>query len=657
MNRLSQAKSAYLKHSAHQRIDWYPWCEDAFDRAKKEDKPVFLSSGAIWCHWCHVMAKECFEDEEIVDILNKDFICIKLDRDERPDIDRRYQIAVQLMTGTGGWPLTVFMTPDKKPFFGGTYFPPEDSFGRPGFKKVLWVVADFYRNHKDEIAGYTERLLSVLKQERKLKVNISEDLIAKGIESVISSYDPQNGGFGSAPKFPHSGAIEFLINRYYFTRDEAIRDVVKNTLVSMAKGGIYDQIGGGFHRYSTDEAWIIPHFEKMADDNAWLLRNYLDAYAVSGDEYFKDVAEGIIRFIDQVLSDKDGCFYASQDADVSPDDEGGYFTWREKEIKDILNPEELEVISLHLLDDRGRMHYDPSKHVLFISKEISEIARILNRDEGFIKETVKRAKEKMLNHRNTRESPFVDKNIYTSLNGMLISSYIKAYRILRDERLKDFAIRSIDRLIRIRFNGDEFYHSDGVMAMLDDYVHLVDALICSYEITGNNHYLNMAIKVMDMCIQRMWNEDGGAFFDSESSVLDIRLQGIEDIPHPSGNSLSIITLLKLFQLTDRSEYLKYAERSLESFASAALNLGIIGAYYYNSLDCYYRMMRLSAYGEGNLIDSALFSFRPYTIIRYSVPYGLPGIYKERQYIVPCLKTGCYDAIYREDELKEFLNRH
>jgi uncharacterized protein YyaL (SSP411 family) len=289
MNRLANEKSAYLKHAAKQGINWYPWCEEAFERAKKEDKPIFLSTGAIWCHWCHVMARECFEDEEIGRLLNNHFITIKLDRDERPDIDRLYQQAVSIMGVGGGWPLSVFLTPEKKPFFGGTYFPPEDRQGRPGFKKVILAVSEFYKSKKDEISEYTTRLLTSLHPESLKPEEIDEAIIENAVSKIISDFDPQNGGFGSAPKFPMTGAVEFLINRSVLKGEKSAGHAVKKTLESMARGGIHDQLGGGFHRYSTDEFWIIPHFEKMADDNAWLLRNYAGAYTVFEEDEFKEV--------------------------------------------------------------------------------------------------------------------------------------------------------------------------------------------------------------------------------------------------------------------------------------------------------------------------------------------------------------------------------
>jgi uncharacterized protein YyaL (SSP411 family) len=655
MNRLLNEKSSYLKHSAYQRIDWYPWSEEAFEKARREDKPVFLSSGAIWCHWCHVMAKECFENDEIVKILNEDFVCIKIDRDERPDIDRRYQFVVQTMGMDGGWPLSVFLTPEKRPFFGGTYFPAEDNLGRPGFKKVLTMVKLYYKNHKDEIQQYTEKLLSIFRKEILKPQKISEDLLLKGVDSILSSFDPQNGGFGGSPKFPMPGAIEFLIGRYYFTKNKTIEHVLRTTLNSMSKGGIHDQIGGGFHRYATDEAWIIPHFEKMADDNAWLLRNYLDSYAVLGDIYYKKVAEGIIGFLETVLSDKEGGFYASQDADVTPDDEGGYFTWTSDDLKSILSKEEFDIVSMHFLGNRGFMHHNPEKKVLFVALDVKDIAQKLGRRIEDIESIISVSKKKMLSFRNKRESPFVDKNIYTSLNGMLISAYLKAYRILKYNKLKDFALKSLHKVLILRFYDDELFHSDNVRAILDDYIFLIDALLYAYEVTGDSDYLRRSERLMEICIERLWDKDEGGFFDSPEPVLNIRLKGIEDIPHPSANTFAITVLLRLFQLTEKQLYLKFAETMLQAFASQAINLGINGAYYFASLENYYRMLRLTIYGEGDLIPSALGFYRPYTTIKYDKPKFM-DISGPKNYIVPCLRSECYEAIYSEEELSDFLRK-
>ena len=408
MNRLAHEKSAYLKHAARQKIDWYPWSEEAFQRAQREDKPVFLSTGAVWCHWCHVMAEECFENDEIVQLMNRLFVNIKLDRDERPDIDRRYQQAVSAMGAGGGWPLSVFLTPDKKPFFGGTYFPPEDRQGRPGFKNVLGAVSNFYKVKREEAENYALEIMETLKPEALQPGELSESFLDDAATGMLSQADPENGGFGTAPKFPMPGALEFLIRRSFMGRSSSIGLAVRKTLESMARGGFHDQLGGGFHRYSVDASWIVPHFEKMADDNAWLLRNYCDAYSVFGDERFKEVAQGIIRFVRDVLSDPEGGFYASQDADVTPGDEGGYFTWTDEDLKRVLTDEEYRVLSLHFFHERGSLHHDPAKKVLFVVMEPGEIAEKLGMAEKAVAENIGRGKRKLLTERDARQTPFVD---------------------------------------------------------------------------------------------------------------------------------------------------------------------------------------------------------------------------------------------------------
>ena len=651
MNRLSKEKSPYLRHAADQKIDWYPWSEEAFEQAKKEDKPVFLSTGAVWCHWCHVMAKECFQDEEIAKLLNEHFISIKLDRDERPDIDRRYQQAVATMGFGGGWPLSVFLTPDKKPFFGGTYFPPEDALNRPGFKKVLRAVVDFYTAKRKEISQYSEKLMESFKQKLVLQGEIKESILDDATAIILSSFDTQNGGFGSAPKFPMPGALEFLINRYFFKKEESIGYAVKKTLTSMAKGGFHDQIGGGFHRYSTDEAWIIPHFEKMADDNAWLLRNYTDAYFLFGDEYFREVAEGIITFLRNVLSDPDGGFYASQDADVTPDDEGGYFTWRDEDFRRVLNDEEYNVLSLYLLHERGSMHHDRSKNVLFVGMGEEEIANRLKIDLNRIHEIILAGKDKLLKERNSREMPFVDRTLYTSLNGMLITAYLRAYRILKNEYLKEFSLKSLERIMKSYFISNDLFHTEGIKALLDDYIYLTEALISAYEVTGDSLYLNRADKLMKLCIEKFWDKDEAGFFDTEDEVIGFKLKGIEDISYPSSNSLAIILLLKLFHMTGKTRYQEYGEKALKIFSVTAQELGIHSSYLFCAIDAYFNMLKLTveALKESELTDAALLFLVLYT----SIVYG-----EDKGRVVPCLRNVCYEPIYNVDVLRNFLiNQH
>ncbi len=650
VNRLAREKSPYLRHAAHQKIDWYPWSEQAFDRAREQDKPVFLSSGAIWCHWCHVMSKECFENDEIAEFLNIHFISIKLDRDERPDIDKRYQYAVSAMGFGGGWPLSVFLTPEKKPFFGGTYFPPDDSAGRPGFKKVLKSVADFYALKRDHVAEYSRTLADALKQKTLTKGDIQEAAVQAAVIKILSQYDTAHGGFGSAPKFPMPGAVQLLLNRYYLQRMHSFGLAVNKTLESMAKGGFHDQIGGGFHRYSVDEAWIVPHFEKMADDNAWLLRNYLDAYSIFGNEYFKEVALGIIHFLRDTLSDPEGGFYTSQDADVTPDDEGGYFTWTEADFRNELSKEEYQVLTLHLLHDRGSMHHDGAKKVLFVSMEPEVIAKKLGIDQQIVIERINSGKQKLLNERHKRVSPFIDKTLYTSLNGLLITSFLKAFRVLHDRDLKEFALKSLRKILKEHYENDELFHTGQIKAVLDDYIFLIEALLSAYDATGDTHYMNDAVTFMDSCIEKFWDKDDGGFFDTDTEVLGTRLKGIEDIPHPSANAVGILLLQKLYCITSDAKYNRFAETALKIFSHETKEMGIHAGYFFCALDGYFHMLKLylQTLITHSLAHTARSLFYPYVSYVYEEDKGC---------VIPCLRDVCYEPIRSPEGFRDFFRKH
>lgn len=647
MNRLSAEKSPYLRQAAQQKIDWYPWSDEAFEAARKQNKPVFLSSGAIWCHWCHVMAKECFENDDIVRLLNEKYISVKLDRDERPDIDRRYQGAVSAMGFGGGWPLSVFLTPERTPFFGGTYFPPEDSLNRPGFIKVLTAVAEFYETNKADVSEYSRKVLDSLKQRPQAGGAIGMSVVREAVTDILSRFDTRNGGFGSSPKFPAPGAVEFLLNRHYFLQLESLGYAARKTLESMARGGFHDQLGGGFHRYSVDAEWIVPHFEKMADDNAWHLRNYLDGYAVFGNVSFREVAEGIIGFIRNVLSDPEGGFYASQDADVTPHDEGGYFTWTDDEFRRILSEEEYRVLSLHLFGEKGAMHHNASKKVLCVSADAERIAGQLDLDVRLVAEIIMTGKKKLLEERNRRQAPLVDTTLYTSLNGMLVTSCLKAFRILQDSWLKEFALKSLHRVMHENMADNKLLHTRGIRAVLDDYIHLTDALIAAYEVAGDVRFLNMADNLMELCIRKFWDEDDGGFFDTDSEVLGIRLKTIEDIPHPSANALGVLLLVKLHSMTGKKKYHTSAERTLSAFAAQAKHMGVHAGYFFSAMDAFLHELRLTLHTvpESTLARTALSVFRPYVSFSYAEDKGC---------VIPCQDTICYEPLHSAEALQEFL---
>jgi uncharacterized protein YyaL (SSP411 family) len=647
VNKLAKEKSAYLRHAAEQKIDWLPWSEEAFDRARAEGKPVFLSTGAVWCHWCHVMAKEVFENEEIARLMNELFINVKLDRDERPEIDRRYQQAVAAMGGGGGWPLSVFLTPDKEPFFGGTYFPPEDMQGRPGFKNVLKSVSDFFKTKNGDARSFAARVMEALKQGVSSPGDITELSLAEAQRSMLMLFDEDNGGFGSAPKFPMPGALEFLLRRSAKKSDPSVGRAARRTLEAMAGGGIYDQLGGGFHRYSVDEAWLVPHFEKMADDNAGLLKNYIDGYAVFGDERLRDTARGIIAFLRDVLSDPGGGFYASQDADVTPDDEGGYFTWTDDEFRKVLTNEEYEALSALLINERGEMHHDPAKKVLSVTMTSEEIGQKLGKSVDEVGLVILRGKEKLLKEREKRQAPFIDKTLYTSLNGMLIASFFHAFSVLGDEELRKFGVKSLERILKERRLDGKLMHTEDVPAALDDYVHLIDALIAGYEATAGLRYLDLADELMAECFEKFYDNKEGGFFDTESEVLGLRLKRIEDIPQPSANAVGVMLLLKLSLLTRKEEYRSAAEQTLRLFAGSAREMSVHAGAYFCAADAWFHMLTLTVEA---LPDSALarrarlLSGKAHAAIVYG---------EDKNRVVPCKQKQCYEAQSDPDSLGDY----
>ncbi len=646
MNRLANEKSAYLKHAAHQKIDWYPWSEEAFERARREDKPVFLSTGAVWCHWCHVMAKESFEDDGTAQLLNELFITIKLDRDERPDIDRRYQQAVAAMGGGSGWPLSVFLTPDKEPFFGGTYFPPEDRQGRPGFKNVLRSVSEFFKTKKGDARSYAARVMEALRPEALSHGELSEASLAEAESAMLALVDQENGGFGAAPKFPMPGGLEFLIRRSGKGADSPAGHASRRMLEAMARGGFHDHLGGGFHRYSVDEAWRIPHFEKMADDNAGLLRNYLDGYAVFGDERFRAIAEGTIAFTRGVLSGPAGGFYASQDADVTPDDEGGYFTWTEEEFRAVLDAEEYPVLAMLYLHPRGSMHHDPAKKVLFLERAPDEIARSLGKPAEDVRRIIASGNTKLLDARVRRETPFIDRTLYTSLNGMLISAFFHAYCVLGDEAVRDFGVLSLERILKKRLVDGRLLHTEDIPAVLDDYVYLVYALIAAYEATALSRYLDLADELMAVCLAKFYDSAEGGFFDTESEVLGTRLKRIEDVPHASANALAVMLLLKLSLMTGKDEYRQRAEQTLGIFAASAAVMGVHAGTYFCALDASYRMLKITveAPPAGELAKAArLLSGRTYAALIYGEDHGR---------VTACRQNTCFDPIHEPDKVRD-----
>ena len=599
-NRLASESSAYLRSAAHQPVDWHPWGEEPFRLAKEQGKPILLDIGAVWCHWCHVMDGESYENPELAQLINELFVPVKVDRDERPEVDRRYQNAVGAITGQGGWPLTSFLTDDGQVFYGGTYFPPQDMYGRPGFTTVLKRVSDVYKNQREKalesarkIAEHLEQLSAPTDGDFDLRPEVIEAVV----QSMGKSFDIVNGGFGSTPKFPHTGAMELALRRYYETGEEWLLLIVRTTLEKMARGGVYDQLGGGFHRYSVDEKWIVPHFEKMSYDNSELLKNYLHGYQATGEPLFREIAEGIIGYVTDVASDTErGGFYASQDADISLHDDGDYFTWTLKEVEETLPPEETKVVSLYYnIYPSGEMRENPAKNVLFVDMEPRAIAEKLDMGQEEVEDLLTKGKKTLLEARGKRPTPFVDRTLYTNWNGMMASAFIESYKALGIEACMDQALKTIERLLDEAYvPGSGFYHSlvDGsarIDGLLDDQVQIAQALLDAHEATGDPRYLDTARELMDYTIDAFWDEAHGGFYDVARSKgpsvgLKVAEKPIQDSPTPGSNAVAILALDRLHHLTQRQEYRDKVELSLKAFGQRCAQYGLYASTYFLALD-------------------------------------------------------------------------
>jgi uncharacterized protein YyaL (SSP411 family) len=701
LNSLSRASSAYLRSAMHQPIRWHEWGEEAFATAQRENKPILLDIGAVWCHWCHVMDRESYDNPEIAEIINLRFVAMKVDRDERPDIDSRYQVAVSSISGQGGWPLTAFLTPDGKPFYGGTYFPPDDQYGRPSFKRVLLSIANAYQEKNDDVmeqAKMVEGAISHAESFAGKSADFSPAVIDAIVKSALQMFDPQNGGFGSAPKFPHPAALDLLIDQYVRTGDEQLRNMFVSTLEKMAHGGVYDQLAGGFHRYSVDERWIVPHFEKMCYDNSELLKNYVHAYQATGSEFFADVARDIIRWMDEWLSDRErGGFYASQDADYSMDDDGDYFTWTLQEAQAVLTEEEAQVASLYYdISEIGEMHHNPAKNVLYVRASVDEIAKRLSLPQPQVQTLLQSAKSKMYAARLKRPTPYVDKTVYAGWNALCVSAYLEAANVLQLEAAKHFALRSVDRILAEGWHAETgllhvLAYSDAkverrqVPGVLDDYAFTAAACIDAYEATADLSYFNFAHRIGDAMVERFFDPVSGGFFDTAKipsdqkvlGVLGTRRKPFQDSPTPAGNSVAAIALLRLYAYTNDKRLHDQAEQTIEVISGLAAQYGIFAATYgIAAVHLSQPHLQIVIVGNGELANRLHASaIAPYSASKAvlklaankAVPQNLPpalaetiphlpAVKEEKTVAVICSGFTCQPPISDPDELTRSLRR-
>jgi uncharacterized protein len=593
-NRLKNSASPYLRSAAHQPIDWHEWGEEAFQKARAEGKPVLLDIGAVWCHWCHVIDRESYENPEIAAMINQLYIPVKVDRDERPDVDARYQSAISAISGQGGWPLTAFLTPDGKPFFGGTYFPPDDSMGRPGFKRILLAISDAFEKRRADVDSSAQALEEAV-AKAEVFVGARGEFDARVIDAVIHSardrFDATHGGFGQAPKFPHSSVIDLLLERTKWPGGAELQTIAEKTLNGMAAGGFHDQIGGGFHRYSVDERWYVPHFEKMSYDNSELLRNYLHGYQTLRLPHYKRVAEGLIAWVGEVLSDPaHGGFYASQDADQTLDDDGDYFTWTQRELRAALTADEARVMELYYdVGAHGEMHHNPEKNVLWIAEPVEGICQKLKMGEDEVTLLIARAKGKLLAaRRERRPTPAVDDTLYVGWNAMFVSAYLEAARVLDRPDCREFALKTLERILAEAWDESKgFLHRVGgprLEGTLDDQVFTVAALLDAWEATLDQRYFEVAERAMRLAVERFGDPGGGGFFDRAKDAapmggLEVRRKPLQDSPTPGGNAVAAMVLDRLHALTGERLYREWAEKTLEAFIGLVSQYGLFAAAY------------------------------------------------------------------------------
>jgi len=605
-NQLESSASSYLRSARHQPVEWHPWGESAFTRAQSLDRPILLDIGAVWCHWCHVMDGESYEDPEIAKVINENFIAVKVDRDERPDVDSRYQAAVSAISGQGGWPLTAFLTPDGRPYFGGTYFPRDERYGRPGFGRVLLAMAQVWRDRRDEALETATSVMAAIEHNESFSgrsADLSPALIEKIASAIVRQFDPRNGGFGSQPKFPHPSALDLLLHVATISGDQQAREAFTVTLEKMSRGGVYDQLAGGFHRYSVDERWVVPHFEKMLYDNTELLRNYVHGFQSFVREDFLRTAREIVAWLDSTMTDRDrGGFYASQDADVGLDDDGDYFTWTLDEARAVLSPEELAVASPYWdIGELGDMHHNPAKNVLHVKYSIAELARQLNTSEESLRQLLDTARTKLLAARAQRPTPFIDRTLYTGWNAMAVTAYLEAASVA-GLPTRDFALRTLDRLLTEAWDGagllghviaypDNVAPAEPAPGTLDDYAFTIHASIDAWLASGEMRYYNAAVTLADAMIARFYDSTAAAFYDSPASAtgaplgaLSARRKPLQDSPTPAGNPTAASALLRLEPLhhdssAGRAKYRDIAEDTLECFAGIVEHFGLYAGSY------------------------------------------------------------------------------
>jgi hypothetical protein len=581
-NRLINESSPYLLQHAFNPVDWYSWCDEAFEKARSEDKPIFLSIGYSTCHWCHVMEKESFEDEQVAELMNRVFVSIKVDREERPDIDHVYMMTCQLINGNGGWPLSIIMTPDKKPFFAGTYIPKENRYGRVGFIELIKKIESLWMSNRKEILENSDQITQNLKQlnQKETEMEISEGIFEKVFHYFVNRFDNNYGGFGAAPKFPSPHNLMFLLRHYKKTGKKESLEMVIKTLTEMRMGGIYDQVGFGFHRYSTDNKWLVPHFEKMLYDQATLIIAFSEAFQITRQEIFKDTVEEIFEYIRKKMLSANGGFYSAEDAD-SEGIEGKFYVWTHQEIIDVLGKDNAEfAFEVFNIDLNGNYHDESTRkltgnNILHLNKPHDKLANELNFSKDQFKTRINEIREKLFVYREQRIHPLKDEKILTDWNSLLIASLAIAGRIFNNPEFTKLAQNCLRFLLtNLSTSNGGILHmfkngKGSIKANLDDYSFLIYALTELYQTTFNIEYIKSALELYDYTCTNFWdNENGGFFFTEESAEsLIIRTKEFYDGAIPSGNSVMFFNLIRLARISSRFDLEEYANQLIKTFSA------------------------------------------------------------------------------------------
>ncbi len=592
-NKLGHESSPYLLQHAKNPVHWHAWNEEALGRAKKENKPIFLSVGYSSCHWCHVMAHESFEDDEIAKIMNENFVNIKVDREERPDLDDIYQKACQMTTGQGGWPLSVFLTPDQRPFYVGTYFPALDSYGRPGFGSLCRQLAQSWKEKPMDIEKAADSFMQNLDklQQHQAPSEIDKSILDEAAINLLQIADTTYGGFGQAPKFPNASNLSFMFRYSKLSGISKFQKFALLTLKKMAKGGIFDQIGGGFHRYSTDARWLVPHFEKMLYDNALLPIVYSEAYQITKDPFFENVVKKTLDYVIREMTSSDGTFFSAQDADTNGE-EGQTFVWKKQEIEKILGTDSEIFCIYYDVTDGGNFE---GNTILANNINASSLGFKFGKSESEIENLISKCSKKLLEIRNKREQPGKDDKIITSWNGLMVSAFLSGYRITGNSKYLDAAKQSID-FFESNFEKNRILHrtfknaEPKLNGYLDDYAYMANASIDMFENTSQPKYLLFAINLVNYLITHFWDDStNGFFFTSDNhEKLIMRPKNNYDLSMPSGNSVAAYVLLKLYHITQNKQFLEIVKKIIESQSISAAENPFAFGYLLNVFYLYYQ---------------------------------------------------------------------